>query len=260
MKRFYEVQKKSSLKRWMPAVSVCIALVFVSQLSAFGAETLRIGTYPIPMLVEDSTHGLFIDLTNAIAEKAGLDIEIRVVPSKRIVLEFQQQQIDVLLPGLDVFFSADNQPIKSEPVAVKKDYIFTRKGTALLSSINDLEGKVVGITRGYPYSPELLENAAITFDEATTDAQSAKKLIAGRVEAFVVEETTGLQAFEQIGGVDDVLYDPEAPIATIYAYYAFHPTEQGRQLEQIFSDIIRHMKEDGTFEQIMSPASKISPD
>lgn len=247
------------MKRCMMILAVFIAIFSLIHPSAFGREKIQIGAYPIPLLVEDSTHGLFIDLTNAIAEKAGLEIEISVVPSKRIVRYFQEQQIDVLLPGLDVFFSAENQPIKSESIAVKKDYIFTRKETSLLKSIKDLEGKTVGITLGYPYTQELLENSSITFDQVPTDEQNAKKLVAGRVEAFVVEETTGLQAFEQIGGLDQVHYDPEAPIAKIYAYYAFQPTEKGQQLEQVFSEVIRQMKQDGTFAEIMSPASKIIP-
>jgi len=244
----------------MIVLAVFVTIFFLIHPSAFGGEKIQIGTYPIPLLVEDSTHGLFIDLTNAIAEKAGLDIEISVVPSKRVIHYFQQKEVDVLLPGLDVFFSAGNQPIKSEFIAVKKDYIFTRKETPLLKSIKDLEGKTVGITLGYPYTQELLENSLITFDQAPTDEQNAKKLVAGRIEAFVVEETTGLQVFEQLGGLDEVHYDPEAPIAKIYAYYAFHPTEKGQQLEKIFSEIIRQMKQDGTFEKIMTPASKITPD
>ena len=129
-----------------------------------------------------------------------------------------------------------------------------------MPSIRDLEGKVVGITRSYPYASELLENPSITFDTTSTDEQNARKLIAGRIDAFVVEETTGLQAFKLIGCLDRIHYNSETPIAKLHAYYAFHPTEKGYILEKMFSDTIRDMKENGTFATIINRASGVNPD
>jgi polar amino acid transport system substrate-binding protein len=219
------------------------------------AETVRFGTFPIPLMVVDKDNGVFIELTRTIAERAGLQIEIIVTPPKRTVNDFSEKQIDALFPALDVNFSPEQMPLKSsELIYVKKDYAFTPKGSPLLAAIKDLEGKTIGITQGYPYVKELTENPLIRIESAQSDELSAKMLLAGRTQAFVVEEKSGLKAFENTGLREQVQYDPARPLSQQDVYYAFQKNEKGEELNRVFSKVLSEMKHDGTFEKIMRKA------
>ncbi len=214
---------------------------------------IRIGTFPIPLMVVDSENGVFIDLTNEILKRAKLDAEIVVLPPKRTMLYFNTKDVDVVFPALDVFFATGIEYTKpSEIFYVKEDFVFTRKGDDLLRIIPELEDKYVGITRGYAYAPELLGNPFVKIELVNTDEQNAQKLIAGRVDAFVVEEFSGLKAFKDLGLEDKVQYDPTTPLSRQDVFFAFQGTDDGKALSDRFSEALRAMKNDGTFDQIMS--------
>ncbi len=220
---------------------------------SFGEEKIRFGTFPIPHLVLDENHGNFVELTRTISERAHFDIEIIVKPAKRTLRDFQQNKTDAIFPALDVNFSSENRPVKSdELIFLKKDYVFTRKGEPFLKTIKDLEGKRVGITLGYPYVKELTENPLIKIENASRDELNVLKLMGKRYDAFVVEEVAGLKAFQSKGVTDKIQYDPASPISEMDVYYAFQNTEKGKRLSRVLSKVLGEMKKDGTYSKIIS--------
>lgn len=222
------------------------------------ARKLRIGTFAIPLMVEDEEKGLFIELTREILKRTRLDADIIVMPPKRTLLYFSTKDIDIVFPALDVFFATGvNYTKPSEIFYQKEDFVFTRKGEELLRIIPELEEKYVGITRGYAYAPELIDNRFIHIERANTDEQNAHKLITGRMDAFVVEEHSGLMAFKKTGLEDKVQYDPGTPLSRQDVFYAFQGSAKGRSLADTFSKALRSMKEDGTFASIMSKAKPL---
>ncbi len=233
-------------------VSLIILCLFNSY--SFGEDkVIKFGTFPVPQLVLDENHGNFIELTRTIAERAHLHIEITVTPTKRALFNFGEKKNDVLFPAVDQFFSPGNEPVKTdELIFIKKDYAFTRKGEPLLKTIKELEGKRVGITLGYPYAKKLTENHLIELDMAKNDEINVLKLIAKRIDVFVVEEVSGLKAFQSKGVTDKIQYDSSAPISEIDVYYAFQNTEEGKKLAEIISKVLGEMKKDGTYSTIMS--------
>ena len=230
-----------------------LIVFFIIQVNAFGGDKIIFGTFPIPGLVIDEKHGALIELTRAIAERANFDIEVIVKPPKRILGEFIGKKTDVLFPALDVNFSNPYEIIKSEgALYTKKDFIFTRRGEPLLTTIKDLEGKLVGLTLGYPYSKKLTENCMIRFDMALGDTNNVLKLINKRIDAFVAEESTGLVALQKKGLIEKVQYDPTSPISETRDYYAFHNNEKGQKLAKVISRILSEMKKDGTYAKIIN--------
>ena len=218
--------------------------------SAAMAETCTVGTFPIPLMVESKDKGVFIDLTKEVARRAGIEIAIQVAPPLRTLQSFGQKKIDCIFPGLDV--TMPGKFARSSTVSIKRDFSFYQKGKNL-ATIQDLEGKKVGITRGYPYAKALTENKTIRFDPINSDVTNMKKLSAGRLDAFVVEEKSGLKALEQAGATN-IEYNKEQPISEQDVYYAFQDTERGRAMAKKFSEALEQMKKDGTFGKIMSKA------
>ncbi len=215
------------------------------------AASYKIAGYPIPLMIENSDSGLFVEIIKELIQRTGEDFEIVVYPAQRTVAAFHAGEVDAFFPALDVLI--EKEKASSDPMYVKCDFAFTRKGDPELKSIADLEGKKVGITAGYPYVKELTANPNITLDVGPNDVANINKLSAGRIDVFVVEEKTGLAALKQ-AGVDNVAYPADSPISKQNVYIAFQATDAGKALAEKFSKALQGMKEDGSFGKIMERA------
>lgn len=238
--------------------SLCLSILTILMVVSAGQaqEKITVLTFPIPAMVVDNEHGVFVELTREIAKRAKLDIEFSINPPKRSFGMFFDKKGDVIFPALDVNFPQGIAPIKSkEIVYVKVDYVFTKKGRPFLKTIQDLENKKIGVTLGYPYVNELMQNNLITLDTATSDDLNTKKLMMERIDAFVVEEKSGLNAFRNEHLEDRIQYDPNAPMSKQNVYYAFQNTPAGSELEKRVSEVLATMKADGSFQAIMEKAN-----
>lgn len=233
--------------------TLLFGLVFILTTSSVQAqsEPYTLGTFLIPKMVEREDRGVFIDLVREIERRTGIAVTIEVWPPERSFKYFQDQKIIGMFPTTSAKVqTAVPDAAFSVPFYIKTEFIFTRKGDAF-TRIEDLEGKRVGLTFGYGYSEELTNNENIQIFYTKDDVTNMKNLALGRIDAFIVEEVSGLKALELCGCADDITYHPAAQIAASEIIFAFQPNAQGRQLAAQFSDAIRAMQEDGTLQQIL---------
>lgn len=233
-------------------VVVLVAIAFMVSASSLMAASLKMGSYPIPKMVESKDKGVFVDLAKEVAKRGGYTLNLEIAPPPRTVESFSQGKIDGFFPALDVLISG--AAAKSSPIYTKVDFAFFKKGATNLKTIKDLEGKKVGITRGYPYAGELMSNKKIIFDPADDDVTNMKKLAAGRIDAFVVEEKSGLEALKK-SGETSVTYDSSKPLSRQAVYFAFKNNPDGKSAAEAFSKALGDMKKDGTLGKIMSKAN-----
>lgn len=249
---------------WLKTGLMVLAVLLPFNVWAADTKTeqpLVFATFPIPLMVESETEGVFIDLTNEIIKRLGVEASIRVSPPQRSINDLVKGRVDVLFPALDVFFVPDDVYSRTDEIIyVKEDFVFTRKGDSKLTSIDDLKGKVVGVTRGYPYASEVIRNETFKLDYSLTDEICVQKLIIGRIEAFIVEEKTGIRAFEKQGVKNLMQYNPALPISRQDVYYATGRNGNGQELAADISAALKSMKADGTFERILSRAQKGIPE
>lgn len=230
-----------------------LSVLSMLSFAALSAEKLSIATFPIPLMVESKDKGVFVELTKAIAREAGFELNIKVYPPQRTLKEFEIKKVDGLFPALKVTMPTAFEP--SESIYIKRDYAFTVKGKPVLETISDLSGKRVAITSGYPYAKALTSAESIHFDMTNTDGQNVKKLLAGRVNAFVVEEKSGLKAFSVGGSQNKISYNKAKPISEQDVFYAFSKTSRGKNIASRFSQALVTIKENGTFARIMAQAN-----
>ncbi|WP_413584421.1 substrate-binding periplasmic protein [Bdellovibrio sp. HCB274] len=227
-----------------------ILWLFLFSLSA-QAKTSFV-TFPIPLMVESSTEGVFIDLTRDIAQRSKTDVKIDVLPTGNAILKFTTGEADGFFPALDVYTPKNS--VRTVPFYEKVDYVFYRK-VKPLKSIKDLEGKKVGLTFRYPYAVELTSNRRIKFVFSDDDVSNMKKLADGAIDAFVVEERSGVRALE-LSRAKGIAFDSENPLSRQEVYYAFKDTEGGRRMAKSFSEIIQQMKKDGSLDKLLSYRKK----
>lgn len=226
---------------------VFLPLFFVAPI-VLAAKTVKMATYPIPLMVESNEKGLFIKLTKELSNRTNQKIHIQVKPASKSILAFSTGEVDAIFPGLDVILP--KSCAKSEAFYYKTDFIFYRKNKPY-KDIKDLEGKKVGLTFRYPYVRELTGNKKIKFEMSPNDVVNMKKLAQGHIDAFVAEERSGLEALN-LSGEKDIAYDKEKPLSKQSVYFAFQSTPEGEQLAEKFSKAINEMKKDGSFDRILN--------
>ncbi len=218
-----------------------------------GDKTVILDLYPIPVMVIDANTGVFVDLAKELAKRAHVTLSVEVVPAKRAVDNFERGDADALLPALSVLLSKPYVP--SDPIYVKRDFVFTKSPRPLLTTVETLAGKWIGVTLGYPYAHEITTNTTFSLENAATDEMNFSKLNAGRIDAFIVEEKTGLGALHA-AGLSGISYDPAVPVSQQDVFVAFHDSPDGHSLAEQFSAALASLKADGTFAQLMTRAEQ----
>jgi polar amino acid transport system substrate-binding protein len=230
-------------------LSATVLLVAATMPAAADDKTVILDLYPIPVMVIDANTGVFVDLAKELAKRARVAVSIEVVPARRAVDNFERGEVDALLPGLSVLLSKPY--VASAPIYIKRDFVFSKSPQPLLTTIDTLAGKRVGITLGYPYAREVIGATTFSLDTAATDEINFGKLDAGRIDAFIDEEKTGLGALHA-AGLTGITYDPAHPVSQQEVFVAFHDTPDGHTLADQFSAALADFKADGGFARLMA--------
>ena len=230
--------------RWLCRVFLCLLPCVAA------AETVRLGSFQIPLLVESADSGMFVDVARAVAQQVGVDLEVVFLPTQRTRELFERGEVDGYFPALA---SSLNTPhAASIPFSTKRVYAFTLAGKTVPSSAAEFKGLQIGITEGFTY-PQALLNVDGAFYQATnTDPQNLAKLLAGRIDVFLGDEISTLEAIRQAGAQGQVAYDSHKALAVYPIFFAFTDTPRGHSLAGRFSAAIRVLNEQGVISRILS--------
>lgn len=175
--------------------SLATAALALTALTAH-ADPLVIATGEYaPMTGQDlPNQGVVNGLVSRIAEDAGVEIEFDYMAWKRGLALTRQGQ-----KGAASYWNtlADQTDlIAVGPVSTGRIVFFYRKDAPLpeWSDLSDLSGLTFGATLGYPYSEEFWaagEDGTFKIQTAQDDIANFKKLLAGRIDGFVINELVG---------------------------------------------------------------------
>ena len=138
--------------------------------------------------------GVVNGLVSRIAEEAGVEIEFEYMAWKRGLTLTRQGQ-----KGAASYWNtlADQTGlIAVGPVSSGRIVFFYRKDKPLpeWTELSDLSGRTFGATLGYPYSEAFWaagEEGTFKIQTAQSDLANFKKLLAGRIDGFVINELVG---------------------------------------------------------------------
>lgn len=199
-------------------------------------EGIRAVAKKIPLMVESSTEGVFIQLLDEAFRHLDFPRTIVAEPAKRATRDFESGHYDVLLPVV----RRPNDPghhLFTRPIFVRRDFAFVRENSPAPVSIAGLEGKRVLLTSQYRYSPKIMQNPKIEKLMGNDDIANMKALSRGRGDVFVVEELSGLRA-AQAAGVSNYRYERAAPLSIVEIYMALHKDECGSRLQARLNEAI----------------------
>lgn len=233
--------KAPRFRSWLVFFGLFLGLSFGLITMAFASAPkarITVVTHPIPLMVESETKGRFIDFTRRLLDEEKVDVEIIVLPTNRALEFFRQKKALIFFPGNEVYDLGDH--LQTLPFYSKKDFAFHRSENKV-SGLQDLKDKILGLTLGYPYDEKLLHRPGVAFEVAPSDEANFFKLASHRIDAFIVEEVTGLKALKSTK-LKGITYNKKAPLSTLPVYFALQNSPTGRKWQQILNHKIKAQK------------------
>ncbi|MBV1776793.1 transporter substrate-binding domain-containing protein [Burkholderiaceae bacterium DAT-1] len=177
------------------AVWVCVLLCTCVQ-----AETrlqLTLASVNYPPLIDDRLRGggVLTQIVDAVCKRAGIDVRFETVPNNRAMSGMMKGWYSGSYgwshsPERDAKLLFSTQPVYTFHMV-----FFQRKGEVFpWKALADLAPYRIGMTAGNHYSDEfsrLITAKVLRVDEATSELSNMRKLLAGRIDLFPMEETAG---------------------------------------------------------------------
>ena len=190
--------------------------------------------------------GYNVELTRAIAEVMGMQVEIRLGDWGKMRTALEQGDIDVLQ---GISFSKERAELLdfSPPHAIIHHSIWSRKEVPVVSSVKDLAGKVVVLQRGGTMHDFLLKSKIdVSMIFTDTHGQALRLLILGTYDYAVVAELPGQYLVKKLHA--GKLLEVTQPIAA--QSYGYAVVKGKAQLLARFSEGLVILKKTGKFQVI----------
>jgi len=172
---------------------VLIGIVLISVLSGCGQTTLKVriatdATWPPFEYVDEQTMdivGFDIDLIKAIADEAGLDIEIVNVSWDPLLAGMAQCQYDAAISAMTITDERKEVMLFSSPYFEAGQLVTVRFGNTDIASKEDLGGKTVGAQIGTTGSFEVGKIAGATLKTYDDIGLAMQDLMNGQIDAII---------------------------------------------------------------------------
>ncbi|MGL5706663.1 MAG: substrate-binding periplasmic protein [Aeromonas sp.] len=238
------------LKKWL----VCLVLLATSPL---GAAPLVIGAeddwapYSVLNRETGQPQGLAPELVKAVFAAEGIEIVFRTLPFARCMHDAKYGK---LAGCFNATITEENRyqyhwhdtPMFEEELAIFALASEPQRDLKLTS----LEGKRVGITLGYTYPTDFMENPRITRFQAKSDAQTLEMLVRSRVDYILMNGITGYIKIQQKQLTGKVVKAGKLTTGGFrLAFSRRHP--QGEALAKQFEQGLQKIKMNGTYDTLM---------
>lgn len=230
-----------------------IMLLFALSGTSF-AETLLFVTtdFPPAVIIEQGNiKGTDTDVVREICRVLGIEPEISIVPWARALKEVQDGDAAAIYSPKDTDERREYLYFTTEPINSERVVAVARKEDSItITTLNDLNGKSVGIVRGFTYGAKF--DAAQGFDRivCSDDVELLKVLDKKRIDVGIINERKFEIVSRQFGSRErlEVVY----VVSEEFSYIGVSKKlgARGEQLAQQFSDVLRQLRENGTLDAI----------
>jgi polar amino acid transport system substrate-binding protein len=241
----------------MKRLSLLIAgMMTVFWLNAAAAQTLNVGSAEWrPWQIVENGHliGITPDLLQEIARRAGLEMKLRWLPHKRVMIAFENGTID-MEPTVNPVWreTCRVKSVYTQPFYFTGDIVLVRKENGIKGTdVTAFHGMTLGCGLGY-YYPEGFQKAFDAGDILREDnpvpETNLKKLALKRLDGIIVDKIQARYIIRKVG------LNPDR-FSTAYAFkpsqlcMRLHPSRE--DLLPILNAVLVQMQTDGTIDRIV---------
>ncbi len=241
---------KNLKKIFAVVLALCLLLCFAG-CAAKEDNTLTMGTnaaFPPYEYVDDDGNivGIDAEIAAAIAEKLGMELEIKDMEFDSLITACAGGSVDVVLAGMTVTDERKESVNFSDSYATGIQVIIVKDGSEI-AAYEDLEGKMIGVqsgTTGDIYCTDefgqdnvkQFANGALAVEALKNDQVDCVIIDNEPAKAFVAANE-GLKILESEYAVED---------------YAIAIAKDNTELLEKINEAMKELKEDGTIDKIVS--------
>ncbi|WP_374351433.1 substrate-binding periplasmic protein [Chitinimonas sp.] len=208
-----------------------------------------------PYFIRDGDRfiGLNADVMVEAAKRIGIALELREMPWKRLEEEIKRGSASLV----ECAFAFSRMPAReaymeyTNVVMQKAQYVLFIRNESSYRSLDDLNGKVIGIHRGFRLPDAVKDGAAagrFTLEEVATDRTNFLKLAAGRIDAVMINYDVGMYLLGQMNQRGVRALQP--PLAYLDNYLVFTRGKGLSNLIPMFDKAIADIQQDGTYARL----------
>jgi len=240
-------------------VIILILICLTHNLSAEEIKFVKLSEDPWPPFTYGETiptGGYAIEFTKAIFKELNIGYEIRLYPWKRCLQQMKDGTRDgVILSGINK--ERQGYMIFTDPIMYDRDLIWysaSRETPVVWDDFEDLKNYTIATTLGFSYGKSFEEAAGkymFKIDYANNDLQNFKKILSGRNDIFICNETVAMGLFKNNPEFKGKFKSAQKPLKEVTLHMAFSKNSNAAALVPRINKIIQKLHEKGTFEEIL---------
>lgn len=250
------------MKKWL--LLILILVLFPS--TARAEDFIRVVSLEAPPMVmeeDGQVSGMAAELALEGLERAGYEVELTLTPWVRAVYMAKHGLADALFYAVynddraKLFYYPQQPLFTVDVVALKR----TKARIVINSEYTGLNDWVLGKGRGFAYGPKVLDFVDRAHfkrvEEASSNDTNFKKLLDSRIDILLVDRVLARYFMEKPDslGLTEIVKDEEGNIAVLdsmAAYLIFSKVTQEKQDADRFSEALKSMIEDGSYQTILN--------
>ena len=238
------------------------SVFFTTTQTAYTDQVLELVTHEsVPPYIwqeNGKSKGIEIEIVQELFSRINQKYIIKHDPWKRALKRVETGISDIIFPAFkteerEIFAIYPEYPIDTMEfsIFVRKDKVFKYE------KAEDLKGKIIGLGRGYSAGPvfdEARKKNYFRVEETNTTENDIRKLLNGRIDCFVQQDSVGRYYIKQAGALDRIqtLESPAGnKIPTFLIISKKADIENKDLLVSRISKTLGEMWKDGTIEKII---------
>ena len=211
--------------------------------------------FSIGAMGELAKDGLCPRLLQAIFDPLGFKTEIKLVPFARAIKSVENGRAD----GMPLLFVTEQRKrymVFTDPITQGHENFYyhpDKLGKFEWNSYSDIQGKTIGLVRGYSYSPQFtaaLEDYRIQVEYATNPETNIHKLYAKRVDLILEDEFIVQSVVKKYPAWKKAIKPCAKPVSSYsWSMGLWKNSPAAAKLDEI-NQIIGKLQKDGTIRQI----------
>lgn len=192
--------------------------------------------------------GFDVELAKTLAEKLGYELEVSDMDFGGLITALKNGQADLVLAGMTPTEKREKSVDFSDIYYTSNHMVVTAKDSGI-SSVEDLEGKTVGVQMGSiqeTKADELAETINMKVEDRNRIPELVQEIKAGRFDAAIIEDTVAegyLEKNDELTGY--VLEQSEEEVGYAMAF------PKDSELRGQFNDELQKMKENGELDKLI---------
>ncbi len=214
-----------------------------------GTQKVYVGTNaefaPFEFLEGDKVVGFDMDLITEIGKLQGFEVQVQNQAFDGLLPALQAKKIDLIIAGMTVTDERKKAVNFSESYYTASQVIIVPEGNDTIKTYDDLKGKNVGVQIGTTGDTIISEIKEITNTKFNNGSEAVMALLAGKVEAVVIDNEPAKNFVAKNKGLKVV--EAEA----VKEDYAIAINKENTELLEKINAGLKTLKENGKYDELV---------